>query len=238
MPSVDDILPIYVLTYPTHHWLLPGFAFLFNKFWSEPGKRVHIVTIGETLPELPGNFKHIQIREKQWTDGLLSFLEYCRHDFFILLLEDFWMTAPAEVAAIKTIYTCMTTYPNDFSDVLRIDLSGNRAKVKKSTGYAPIHDIEMIQTIAPSPYQMSTQAAIWNKDLLRSNTFPNETAWDFEEVGTKRLNEKPEIKVLGTRLPLIHYKAIWLGRSHKFYNLSQVPYLEYMRKMRWLEVPK
>jgi hypothetical protein len=229
------MIPIYVLTHPTHHWLLQGFSFLFNEFWNEPGQRVYVVTSGRDIPKLPENFGFIRTSDLSWTDDLFTLIAYTPHNYIILLLEDYWFTASAQISAIKEIYDWMKTNPELCESILRIDLSGDRASMKSAIKYPNIRGIEMVQTFPPVDYQMSIQAAIWNRDLLRRILVPGETAWQFEIDGTDRLNKRSDIEVIGTKHRFINYEAVWRGRKHEFRNLEKIPYIDAIKRRGWLD---
>lgn len=236
------MIPVYVLTNEKHYWLLPGFHYLTDTFW--PGQE--ITTVGYPKPAekyLAPDRKFISINRtnypaQRWTTGLITFLRTLKHENFILLLEDYWLMRHAKTSFISVLYQYMNRYAEE-DKILRIDLSADRMSKKQVRPFTPrvIDEDQILWLVSPphTPYQMSLQAAIWNRDLLLEVLRPNETAWRTEIEGTKRLKKRPGLLVLGTKdVPLL-YKPVY--RAHRdtlsVDHINQ-KHLAVMRKRGWL----
>ena len=84
-------VPITVLTNDKHLWLLDGFQYLWNKYCGLP-----VTIYGFATPNnLQPNFNFVSLGEQlpaeKWSNGLLKMLDMIEDDYFILMLEDFWL---------------------------------------------------------------------------------------------------------------------------------------------------
>lgn len=218
------MIPTYVLTNNHHLWLLYGFIYLWNKYCETP---VTIVGFDEPPPPLSRKFSFLslgqQLPARQWTDGLLKMLDNIGHNYFILMLEDYWLYQYANIRRINDVARLM----ND--DILRIDLSGNRASYKSAVEIAP----GIVETPPGTPYQMSYQAAIWHKENLRSVLKKGENPWQSEVNGSRRVGN---LRVLGTKPAALYYQPVWRGLQGRW-QLDKIGTddLEYMRGRGWLD---
>lgn len=218
-------------------WCLKPFAHLFNKYW---GSAQDVIIAGYSPPSfaLPRNFFFYSIDQpsypkEKWADGFIKFLEYIPDQFFVLLLEDYWISRVVDVEAINLIEQYMTNHTN----ILRGDLTADRL-------YAGgMRDIDMYDRLdiieAPnSAYQMSLQAAVWNtnllKTLLKSLAETSRSAWSVELDGTTTINNNPSTyKVIGTRqVPIRYCNAMnnSSGFNAQFSGLSQID-IDYVKDM-------
>lgn len=216
------MIPVYVLTNNNHLWLFPGFTYLWNKYCGS-----QVVVFGFDKPTgLPNNFYFQslgpQLPASKWSNGLLKMLDSIGHLHFILMLEDFWLYQPVDKQRINQAAKLM----ND--DVLRIDLSGNRASYKSAVEIAP----GVVETPLGTPYQMSYQAAIWHKENLRKVLRNGENPWQSEINGSQRIGN---LQVWGTKPAALHYQPVWRSQRGRW-QLDKIKTedLEYLRERGWL----
>ncbi len=227
------MVSINVLTNDKHLWLLKGFSYLFNKFWSS--QKVNIWGFGYPEFELPDNFIFHSLADnnypaQRWSTALIEMCHQIEDDYFILMLEDYWLISQVQKRAAKAM--CDYIYGKD--DILRIDLSGNRAAYVQAKGYdttlsyssdAPKvvnGTYKIVQTPMHTPYQMSFQAAIWNKRLLLSILKEDETPWEVEINGSARLRTKEDMLVLGAKDTLLRYVPVYRTQGHRLL-LEKIP---------------
>lgn len=225
------MLRVFVITSEKYYWCLRPFSHLFNTFWSSLQP---VIVAGFSPPSyvLPSNFEFFSIdRENyppgRWSDGLIKFLQAMPDEHFALFLEDYWLVRTVDARGIIACYEYIRERP----EVLRIDLTGDRlyAGGMFDADYWGCYDI--IETPYNTPYQMSTQAAIWNKARLLELLEPNKSAWEVE-IQT----QPPEtMRVLGTRQSPVRYaNAILKGKldllqlallpsEHKNHIFSMIP---------------
>jgi len=194
---------VFVTTNDRHLWILPAFAYLFNKYWSSLQP---VVVAGYSRPdfELPPNFEFYQIAEanypvEKWSDGVVQFLESVNDELFVWMLEDMLLTRTVDVRAVGSLAEYMTLH----HEVIRIDLTADRLYAGASPGQRPEYEyygsMDLVWSEPSSPYHLSLQAAIWRRDYLLNYMIPGETPWQLEMAGTERLSSTPEVVVLGTR---------------------------------------
>jgi hypothetical protein len=216
---------ILVLTSPRYHHALRGFAYMFNKYWRSPTRPEVLVASPATLAPrvyLPSNFRYLKQGEHdqypvgKWSNFLLDTLAYLGWKHFVLFLEDFWLMRPVDTGVVERIYA----YCQDH-DVLRFDLTADRLYAAPNTeifdyGFLGHHDI--IRSDPASAYHVSTQAAVWNTELLRKILVPNESPWQFEILGTERARLHPDLLVLATRQRPVRYSIVLHGGDASVYH--------------------
>lgn len=225
-PRGLKMIPTYVLTNDNHLWLLRGFCHLWEKYCDK------LITIaGFSFPSfiLSSNCRLQSLGEQlpasQWSDSLLKLLDNIPYRYFILMLEDYWLYDYVDMNKISNLQGLMA------DDVLRIDLSGNRASYKAAKEIEP----GIVETPEGTPYQMSFQAAIWHKENLRKVLKKGESPWESEVNGTKRVGN---LRVLGTKPALLRYQPVWRSKQQKW-QLEKIKTvdLEYMKVQGWLDAP-
>lgn len=219
------MIPTYVFTNDKHLFLLPGFAYLWNKYSGQP-----VTVVGYSKPELPDNFNFVSMGTQQpadkWSDTLIDFLRSIKDRYFILMLEDYWLNRLTNNLAIEM----STAWFDD--DVLRIDLSGNRLDyayriIGKSGGY------DIVQSTPQARYLMSFQAAIWHRENMLQILRRGENPWQAEIYGSERVNP---LRVLGTKPAVMSYQPVWRGQRQKWQlDKIQPGDLAYIRKQGWLD---
>lgn len=225
------MIPTYVLTNDNHIWLMRGFAYLWNKYCNEEYcKRELTVFYGSQFP-IP-IFSYCrqavgQFPAKRWSDSLLRAMNYIDEKYFILMLEDYWLYDYVDYDKIDQLKNLM------IDDILRIDLSGNRASRKSAFEIAP----GIVETPPGTSYQMSFQAAIWHKENLRKVLRKGESPWEAERNGSKRV-DKLKLRVLGTKPALLHYQPVWRSKQQRWQldKLKTID-IDYMEGKGWLDGP-
>lgn len=204
-----DKTDVIVSVSDVHLWCLKPFAFLFNRYWSD---KQHVIVAGYSYPgfELPDNFEFYSIATPQydkdhWADGVIKFLHEYDKKRFVFMLEDYWLSRPADVNAVDALSVYMEYNPN----VLRMDLTADRqfAGGMRDIGYCEHYDI----IEAPqSQYQMSLQAGMWDRKLLLDvlEFLPTyaRSAWEVELTGTTIVNSfSDKMRVYGTKQCPVRY---------------------------------
>lgn len=229
----NAMIPIYVITNDKHIWLVQGFAYLFNAFW---GSDQPVTVVGFNPPpfRMPGNFDFHSLGSvnkppSEWSNKLIKLLDMVNDTHFILFLEDFWFTDKADVDCVHVL----TNWMKDHPDALRMDLWRDRQAKKQAFDLETIHGYQIVETPPHAKYQMSLQANIWNRDLLRQVLKPDENPWQVEIDGSQRLSRRPDLRVLGTRNCPVSYEPVHQkGR----FNVNRIPrrHVAYMRQQGWL----
>ena len=212
-------MKIYCLTNENHYWLLPPFLELFRQFW--PHGRLEIV--GYTPPAFSSGAPFHSIAQKnypagKWTTGLIEFLHSIEDEYFILMLEDYWLTAPVPGSLAMLCNAVKSGYFGP--KFLRLDLTADRAAHPYRV-HERVAGYEIISTASHTPYQMSFQAGIWHRQNLLKVLVPDETPWQAEINGSKRMRGAAWL-VLGTRQRPLSYTPVWRGNQGRA-NLDGLP---------------
>lgn len=217
-------LRVLVTTCNAYLWLLEPFAHQFNKYWHPEQE----VVVGCFAPpakagiELPHNFTVHQIQHKdipkdRRSDGFIKFFNQIDDQFFIWMLEDFWLVDYVDADAIEDLYHFMRAKEN----ILRIDLTIDR--VKSGVPFATLGRLELIESLRGDNYRWSHQAALWNKRLMMPYLRPGEGASGdpIENRCTMRLNADPNGPlVLGTmNWPLKYAHVVAKNKAEKHWLL-------------------
>ena len=192
-------------------WALQPFAYLFNLFWSS----LQVVDVaGYTVPpfRLPTNFRFTQIAPRpyppqRFTDGVIEYLYNLTDDVFVLMFDDYWLCRGVDHQAIASLADYLTMHP----EVIRIDLTADRLYAGDMRDVESWGRLDIVETPASSPYQMSTQCCLVNRRNLLAIIKPGLTPWEFELQGNDMLGDK--YRVLGTRQYPVRY-ANGIGTGH------------------------
>jgi hypothetical protein len=164
-------MKIYVSTCDKYDHLLPGFAYLFNKYWG-PDQEVHVLGFRQP-PELPTNFVFHSMEPVEtvpWSTNMRNFFSQIEDDHFIFLFDDYWLTK--KVDRIKI---------DEFENLL---VSEKLAKFDL-TFFLRIYPYDQykdgfLQSRRNNLFRLSTQPAIWTKSFWMKWMNPGLTPWQFE----------------------------------------------------------
>jgi len=195
---------VVVYTCTEYANILPGFAYLFNVYYSSLQP---VAYAGCSRLDLPQNFEWYKVESRiasRWSDGLIEFLNMLDDEIILWMLEDYYICRTVDNSLIDSLADLMSMH----NDILKIDLTGDRlhSGAARDVGYWGRADL--ITTPWETPYQFSTQSALWNRKHLLSMLRPEMSPWDFELQ-----DRKPEhLRVCGTRQwPLRYVNAVGMG---------------------------
>lgn len=192
---------VFVPTCDKYMWAMRPFSYTFNKYWSD---KQQVIFGGFKPPtfDLPTNFRFFQIDAHdypadKWSNGMIKMLDSFPDEFVILMLEDYWLCRPVNVDCVNACIDYVENRPR----VLRVDLTDDRQYAGGVFDVDSAKCYDIIETPPGTQYQMSTQAGLWRKSLLRELLIPNKTAWEVE------IHTAPpgNMRVLGTRQKPIKY---------------------------------
>lgn len=143
--------------------------------WSDCDFKKYFIT--ETKELVNNDFFTIKCGlKKNWTDRLLYSLSIIDDDYIILMLEDFFLRS--KIDNIKIHY--FVKYIQKYNlNMIRL--------IKRPEGYSSnIKHPELMEIEMNDLFRVSTQATIWNKNVLKNLLCKNENIWEFELNGTIR----------------------------------------------------
>lgn len=169
---------ILVATSDPYVHLLPGFAYLWNKYCGLP---VTVIYRNVPPPQLPSNFETTgsPAAERDWSTMMINALERISDRIVLLGLDDFWVSDVVNRKALDDARWYMIHHP----DVQRIDLTEDRA------GFPHMERDGYLQAVidpAQLEYVCSTQWSLWRRDFLLTYLRPGEMSPQFEVEGSKR----------------------------------------------------
>jgi hypothetical protein len=212
-----EMFTITVFTNDNNLFLLPGFLHQLNKHWENPPM---VRFVGFNPPDrMPfENYFFVSMSRKnypasKWSNQIIQYYKSSKIEYDLIMLEDYWLNEPTKFSLLD-LYD-MTTYLRINPEILRIDLSGDRASHPRTIVPSYL-EFPLIETTRFTPYQMSFQSGIWNIHNLLKVLKPGENPWQSEVEGTTRLKEDPRysnLRVLGVSEKIIKYTPVY--RSNK-----------------------
>jgi hypothetical protein len=206
---------ILVYTCQDYAWCLKPLLYLLDVYWS----REQPIVIGGCKPfDMPDNVTWLDVESRvaeRWSDGLIECLHQMDDDVFVWMLEDYWLCRTTDCTAISSLAEYMRGHP----DVLKIDLTADRAYSGAAVDIDPWGRCDLIETSWDMSYQWSTQAAIWDRKHLLNHLHPEMSPWDFELRDAK----PRELRVLGTRQwPLRYVNGVGMGLEKDEYRTEHI----------------
>ena len=198
------------------------FSFLFNHFW---GNHQQVEVIGARPPvhKMPQNFTFTSVGDDwpmdEYTDKLIPIIRGWDENYFVWLLDDYFLNSSVDWKKLETLISYMKEHRK--SEILRIDLTADRLKSGHAEDVGKWRRFDIIET-KQCQYQMSLQAGLWDRrpllDILQKGWSP----WAVELEGTSWVNDKPTMRVMGTKQWPVSYTNA-LGMGNKGINLKGCP---------------
>ena len=117
-----------------------------------------------------------------WSDRLLASLDAIPEPYVLYLQEDYFLDAPVDHRRLEECLAMIST----------VGLGCVHLTPYGSHGGHCVAELPyLVDVPRVSHYRVSTQAAIWDKDVLRFYVRPDETVWETEILGTMRSWSRP-----------------------------------------------
>jgi hypothetical protein len=123
-----------------------------------------------------------------WSQRLLRGLDSVQEDYVLFLLEDYFFKCAVPESLLEDALRIVQSDPS----VGVIYLTPYGPKIRKSKFYSEF----FVEIFPPADYLVSTQAALWRRDYLRSLVRDWENIWMFEKFGSLRALRSPR-RMLG-----------------------------------------
>ena len=147
-----------------------------NRFW--PDCPFEILLSTETAsPETETAFHRVvHSARAAWSGRLLDTLNSIATPYTMLLLDDLWPSLPIPTVAVEEIL-----------DLMERDAIGSVHLRNEGTDQRDYEKDSAYRIYASgAPYRISASASIWNTAFLQSVLRPEESAWEFERIGSYR----------------------------------------------------
>jgi len=196
------------------------FFTLFFRYWPDCPHPIYLAT-NEARFDDPRVRTVMSGPDHDWSSSFRRVLEQIDEPWLIVLLEDYLFTGPVETERLRGL----VAYAADSqATCLRL------APVPGVADGRP--DRPDVGEIVPgTPYRISLQAAIWNRDGLLALLRDGESAWELELVGSQRTitDPNPYLSVLnGARWPVPYFctavvRGLWLRNALAICRREGVP---------------
>lgn len=179
-PRIDDCALLVVSCDP-YADLWPPFFTLLERHWPDCPFPVLLGT-GETSPA-PAGIKLLRSAGgKNWSRCLRDYLDAVPQPYVLMMLDDFFLR---ERVSTPRIVACL--------DFARRNRAAQVRLVPRPKPTESLPGEGNIGLSAPgTPYRLSTQAAIWDRQKLRALLAENESIWEFEINGNARAERLPD----------------------------------------------
>jgi hypothetical protein len=247
---------VFVTTSDWYNPIVPAFAHLFNRYWSQ---RQEVTILGYTAPSfpLPSNFLFQSLGRKEefgndvtewsdgrrgrhfgepyptpkWSDSLKRWIDALTDEHFILLQIDYFIHKPVNIELIERLKPYLRR-----ENVTKIDLSTDRYN-SPHEHYETIGETSIIVSQQDARYRSSLQAAIWQREYLASMLKPNRSPWDFERYGTyEQMNDgKLILGVADANDGPVPYLNVYGGGRVNWHQLQRIDrgVLDELRERGW-----
>lgn len=222
-------------------WALQAFAHLWNKY---VGGVWPVLVCGFTPPTFPlphyfkfhsiGAFEEYPVQ--RWSNAVMRVLSEIDDEIILTTMDDFWPSRKVDVEAVNMLDRYMRV---DNPHVSRVDLTTDRLYAANLLEVGALGRLDLIANDFPVAYLLSLQAGLWRRMELLKYLRPDETPWDTEINGTRRMQDG-KATVLGTRqAPMRYLIAVQQGKLafDGGYQVPRVPFSDWeeLRALGYLE---
>ena len=156
------------------------FVFFFRKHWPRCPWRVFLIV--NELDVRSDWLTPIRVgRDRGWADNLRVALEEIDADYLLYFQEDYFLTAPVNVARLAADCAFCLERGVDHLCLKELPLPEVATWPRAGDGR---EDLAIIP--ADSPWRTRLQVALWRRAALLDALRPGENAWDFEACGSAR----------------------------------------------------
>lgn len=166
------------------------FFSLLQRYW--PSCQARILLNTETRdyqhPELPVTATKVQgnsSRRLTWSECLSAALDQVQTPLVLYFQEDYFIRRAVQTGKVETAIEHMLSHP----EVKHIALTG----IGSQPLFEHYHDSRFLKISRKARYRISTQAALWRVETLKSYLVAEENGWMFEIYGTWRSRKRDEL---------------------------------------------
>jgi hypothetical protein len=175
-------LAIIVMSCDAFEDVWQPFFTLFNRYWADCPFPKYFCT--DAKPAQQDGFIDITPgKNLAWSYRLQYALRQIPQKYVLFLQDDFFLLKPANT---QKIIQYLAIIQQENAGVLRIFPSP-----PPSESYKNYTTVGLLKPY--TPYRVSCQAAIWDKDVLLELVNPTENIWAFETEGTQRSNALSQV---------------------------------------------
>jgi len=189
---------IYVSTYDASVFIVPTFAYLFNKYWGED-QEIILLCYSKPKVKLPKNFQIVSMGKDpgadNWTGPQYKILKkLVKDDYLIYMLDDELPIDFLKPNIFDDLFGKMKADPT----VGRVGMgfgpslnTGNFKLIERKQNY------DIFELNQDAPYRITSQCSLWRSDYFFKHMVEPKDAWMFELRGSEAAKNDGR-RVLGT----------------------------------------
>lgn len=174
-------LSIVVGSCDKYSFLWDKFTKRFNQYW-DVDIELKKYLISETIEFSGDTFETLKCGKVSYIECLKKSLENINTKYILWLQDDYFMVRTLPEQIILDCYELISNSKN----IIRVGINTDSVHYSKEN-----IDDKFFKLKKNSQYSIAMQSSIWDREKLLSflNDSPNETPWQFEINGSKRLNK-------------------------------------------------
>lgn len=180
-------MKIIVSTSDKHIQFLEGFVYMFNKYWPY---NAEVTVVGYSPPsfDLPDNFEFVSVGKqseygKEWTTALIPYFKQLPDEYFILMVEDFYILGVDE----SLLHKAEKHMIEGIEKIHLIHFNGRSETYEK--------DINFDIYKQNATYRLSLQPAFIRRDHLLKYLVPGKDIREYETTFEAPMNDGAQILV-------------------------------------------
>lgn len=202
------MLSIIIYSGDKAEWVWPFWKKHWIKYYDLRDQTPVYFLTEEKLPPQT-NALPVQTGRIGWSKGLKNFLKKIKDKYILYLQEDYFLTGPMNTNKIHQLTNKMDKY-NIHNVKLYINPKIKEA-LKRNVGRIE----DLVEYPIDMDYQISLQPGIWNKETFLGLLKDNETPWDLEIEGTKRMRKINKKAYICTETIIPYIETVRNGKPRK-----------------------
>jgi len=204
-------LTVLIATCDKYNFLWNPFSELFNLYWDK-NIEVKKCFVGETIKGDISDFTFLtpgKFPNNAWSDRIKCALDQIETKYVLLLLDDYFLVKTNPIENFETYFYLLEHYQ---ADKLSIHYPHEELKLTPL-----IKEFDIYQMDQDSPYTTTTQSSIWNVEFFKSCLEDNQSIWQFEIEGSKKLNDRGHKILFHQIIDRWYFEAMTKGKFNPEY---------------------
>ena len=173
------------------------FFTLLKQHWPDCAYRVYLGTGKDTFNDPCVTVLHSD-GGRDWSKCMADYLDAISEEYVIVMLDDFFLRRDVDSRAVEA---CLR-FAQD-REATQVRLMPRPGPTDRIAGEKKVGSAK-----PGSPFRVSTQGAIWDRQKLRALLKPGESIWEFELHGNTRANAIPD-GFYATWKPVLPYQGFF-----------------------------
>jgi hypothetical protein len=175
---LKERIALLVLSCDKYSDLWPNYFHLLKTFWPDCPFRKYLQTNFLDFDDA-NDLKILKIgKDKSWSDGLIKSVEKLnKYDYVLLMMEDMFLRKPVNNERLIRVIQNFINIDGNFITLINEPLSDKNYN----------NNFGVISNGAI--YRATATASLWKKEVLLDILDGNESAWQFEKLGSERTDK-------------------------------------------------